>query len=80
LGIIALAIGGVAPGNLGLLAATAILALLANAGVCGVFTNPHDRVDRDVGRDLGIVAVARTETGQSSARWHTLEIRGGSGQ
>lgn len=31
------------PGELGALAATCIVALLANAFVCGVFSNPHDR-------------------------------------
>jgi len=41
--IIALALKREVSGDLGLLAATATLALLANAGVCGVFANPHDR-------------------------------------
>jgi hypothetical protein len=43
LGLIGLALRGQVSGSLGLLATTATLALLANAGVCGVFANPHDR-------------------------------------
>jgi hypothetical protein len=41
--IIALAIKQEPFGDLGLLAATVTMALLANAVVCGVFANPHDR-------------------------------------
>ena len=41
--IVPLALRGAVSRELGLLATTAALALLANAAVCGVFANPHDR-------------------------------------
>jgi hypothetical protein len=43
LGVIALAFNRERFADLGPLAATAALALLANAAVCGIFANPHDR-------------------------------------
>jgi hypothetical protein len=72
--IIALAIGGVAPENLGLLATTAALALLANAGVCGVLANPHDRYGARIAWIATLVVIvglwrwgaARLENGQPS--------------
>jgi uncharacterized membrane protein YhaH (DUF805 family) len=43
LGVIALALKRERFADLGPLATTAALALLANAAVCGIFANPHDR-------------------------------------
>jgi hypothetical protein len=61
--------------DLGILATTATLALLANAVVCGVFANPHDRYGaRLVWLAPFIVLVAAwrlyAERGRLSARWH----------
>ena len=62
IGTIALALRQPRLADLGPLAATAALAILANAAVCGVLSNPHDRygaragLDRDPGRRPGPVA------------------------